>query len=200
MNGNVRRFGFLAALLGTVAMTGAAAARFPFQPESRLWVEGTSTVRGFTCKATKLRGSVDPAPGQTSLSVAELRKTVRGAEVTVAAAGLDCGNATMNDHMRKALKTAEHATIEFQLGTFEVAPTGAGEGTVKLNGQLRLAGQERQITIEAVTVKEENGGLRVKGTEEVVMTDFGIKPPSLMMGTLKVGPKVKVGFDVVLRP
>jgi hypothetical protein len=31
------------------------------------------------------------------------------------------------------------------------------------------------------------------------MKDFGLKPPSLMMGTMKVDELVTVNFDVVLR-
>jgi hypothetical protein len=31
------------------------------------------------------------------------------------------------------------------------------------------------------------------------MTEFGLKPPTLMLGTLKVDERVKVGFDVVLK-
>jgi hypothetical protein len=31
------------------------------------------------------------------------------------------------------------------------------------------------------------------------MTEFGVKPPTLMLGTMKVGDKVKVGFDLYLK-
>jgi hypothetical protein len=30
------------------------------------------------------------------------------------------------------------------------------------------------------------------------MKEYGLKPPTLMMGTMKVHEKVKVGFDFVL--
>jgi hypothetical protein len=31
------------------------------------------------------------------------------------------------------------------------------------------------------------------------MTEFGLKPPTLMLGTMKVDEKLTVGFDVVLK-
>jgi hypothetical protein len=31
------------------------------------------------------------------------------------------------------------------------------------------------------------------------MTDYGLKAPTLMMGTMKVDEKVKVGFDLFLK-
>lgn len=189
-----------ATLLGTFALTGAAAARFPFQPESRVWLEGTSTVRDFTCKATRLEGTVDPAPGQAGLAIGTLQGAVRGGQVTIPVADLDCGNGTMNGHLRNALRAADHGSIEFRMSSFDVTPGAPGEGTLRLAGTLRIAGQEKPVTIDGVAAAEENGALRVRGSKEIVMTEYGVKPPSLMMGTMKVGPRVKVHFDVVLKP
>jgi hypothetical protein len=31
------------------------------------------------------------------------------------------------------------------------------------------------------------------------MTEWGLKPPTLMLGTMKVGDRVKVGFDLLLK-
>ena len=40
---------------------------------------------------------------------------------------------------------------------------------------------------------------QVKGVYDLRMTDFGLKAPSLMMGTMKVQDVVKVNFDLVLK-
>ena len=37
------------------------------------------------------------------------------------------------------------------------------------------------------------------GTHEVRMTEFGLKPPKLMLGTMKVDEKIKVGFEIALK-
>ena len=39
-----------------------------------------------------------------------------------------------------------------------------------------------------------------KGSKQLKMTDFGVRPPTLMMGTMKVHDPVKVSFDVLLKP
>jgi len=44
-----------------------------------------------------------------------------------------------------------------------------------------------------------DGTLIVSGTREVRMTEFGLKPPTLMLGTMKVDEKITVGFEVVLK-
>jgi hypothetical protein len=32
------------------------------------------------------------------------------------------------------------------------------------------------------------------------MTEWGVRPPSLMLGAMKVAPAATIGFDVVLKP
>jgi hypothetical protein len=44
----------------------------------------------------------------------------------------------------------------------------------------------------------ENGTVTLKGTKLLKMTDYGVKPPSLMFGTMKVADAVTVSFDLVL--
>jgi hypothetical protein len=41
--------------------------------------------------------------------------------------------------------------------------------------------------------------MRVTGKVPVKMTDWEVKPPTLMMGTIKVGPVVTVNFDLQLQ-
>jgi polyisoprenoid-binding protein YceI len=199
MRVHLRKAGILVALLGTAAVTTAAInPTLPFLPESRVWVEGTSSVRSYSCEAAEVKGSVDAAAA--SLDVAQLEGAVRSVDVAISVATLDCKNGTMNGHMRKALKATEHGTIAFHLTGYTAAAGAGSEAKVKLNGTLEIAGQERPMVIDAVATPAANGALRVAGSKEFLMSEFGIKPPSLMMGTMKVHDKVKVGFDVVLKP
>ena len=172
----------------------AARAGLPLQPESKLWLEGTSTVRSFTCRAARVDGSVTTQAGSSSLALADVESTVKGAEVSVAVAGLECGNGTMNGHLRKALKSDTSPRITYRITSYDLA----ADGKVKLNGTLNIAGTEKPVSIDA-TASNEAGKLRVKGSKQLKMTDFGVRPPTLMMGTMKVHDPVKVSFDVLLK-
>ena len=68
-----------------------------------------------------------------------------------------------------------------------------------MQGTLTIAGADRPVTING-TVARENGQIRVRGTRRITMTDWGVRPPSLMLATIKVNPVATVGFDVVLKP
>lgn len=185
----------LAALLPVLATTRRAP--IDMQPESRLWIAGTSTVRSFQCQATSFDATIESASGGVA-SVLAGEKAVSSVTVTVPVEKLDCKNSTMNEHMRKALKASQNPTVVFRVDTYELARASEGV-TVTLNGTLTLGGVEKPITVNAQAKPGENGTLLVSGTREVRMTEFGLKPPTLMLGTMKVDERIKVGFDVILK-
>ena len=160
----------------------------PLEPGSSVWVAGTSTARDFTCRSTEFTSVVDLT------SSTGLEALVEGAVVTIPIAKLDCGNGTMNDHMRKALKSKEQPNIEFKLNSYRLDGAAA-----VLNGTVTMAGKSKDVEIVGTAVR--NGALvNVKGKTQLTMSDWGIKPPSLMLGTMKVRDAVTVGFDVTLKP
>lgn len=182
--------------LGLVAAAGPAVDALRLKPESRLWFEGTSTVRRWDCKATDIQAAIDAEAGAPA-AVLDGRKAVRTVILTLPVAALDCENRTMNDHMRAALNAEEHQQIRFTLSGYTLAKAAATTGT--LEGSLMLNGQTRPI-VAPVQFADAAGALRVTGRYPLAMTEWGIRPPRLMMGTLKVGDTVTVNFDLLLQP
>ena len=167
------------------------------EPQSRLWIDGKSTVRKFSCKAPVFTVDVDASQGAVA-AVLGGTKAVRAVTLTVPAAKMECGNGTMNEHMLKALKAKDAPTIEFKLNAYDVAKGGQGvQGT--MTGTLTLGGVQKSISVAATGRGAADGTLRVAGVHELKMTDFGLKPPTLMLGTLKVDERVKVSFDLLLK-
>jgi polyisoprenoid-binding protein YceI len=64
-------------------------------------------------------------------------------------------------------------------------------------GVLKVAGVEREVTL-ALKTERQDAGLVVKGELAMLMTDFGITPPTAMLGMLKTDPKVTITFETVL--
>lgn len=157
------------------------------EPNSKVWVEGTSTVRGWKCNADEFSSALVMNGG------ADLATLVDDAEVTIPIAKLNCGNNTMNDHMRKALKTTQNPNIVFDLTSYKIEGNQA-----TLMGTLQIAGVTKQIEIPG-SVQRESGLVRVKASKQIIMSEWGVKPPSLMLGTMKVRDNVTVGFDVTLQ-
>ena len=168
------------------------------QPQSKIWVEGTSTIKAFQCAVPNFTISVKSAGADAVSAVLAGRKAVRTLELTVPSTKIECGNGTMNDHMRTALKSDENPTIKFTLASYDVAKAGDGvQGTVR--GALALGGAQHPIDVAAAATDAGNGAMRIVGGYEVALSDFDLKRPSLMFGRIKVGDKVQVKFDFVFK-
>ena len=168
------------------------------QPQSKLWINGTSTVRSFECKASSFSAQIDGAAPGAAAAVLAGEKAVNSVTVQVPAAKLDCGNGTMNEHMLKALKAKDNPTIEFRLTSYTTAKAAEGV-TGELTGVLSLGGTEKTVTLQGTATEAGDGQFRVVGSHELSMKEFGLKAPTLMLGTMKVGDRVKVSFDLVLK-
>ncbi len=164
---------------------------------SKLWIEGTSTVRDYKCTSTALQATVD-AGADAVRAVLSGTKAINSVQLVVPAKTLDCGNGTMNGHMLEALKAKEHPEIAFRLVSYDLASGDGGEkGT--LNGVLTIGGTDQTIAFPVQLVDGTAGALRVTGKYELDMKDYAIKPPTLMLGTMKVHEKVTVNFDLLLK-
>ena len=167
------------------------------QPQSRLWIDGTSSIRSFSCKAAEVNAVVEATGPNAIPQLLLADKGVKSVRVTVPAERLDCGNGTMNEHMRKAIKLTEFDSIEFRLTDYDVARSADGvSGT--LNGTLLLGGVTKPVTLKA-DGKPEGGMLHITGSYDLDMTEYGLKPPTLMFGRIKVGRTVKVNYDLLLK-
>jgi len=194
---------FKTALLALAILVPASGAwsvaneQLVLQPQSRLWIDGTSTIRSFSCKADEVNAVVEANDPNAIPTLLSGDKGVKAVRVTVPAERMDCGNGTMNDHMRKALKVTENPAITFNLSDYDVAKNADGiTGTI--NGTLDLGGVKKSISFKA-NGRSEGGMLHIDGAYDLRMTDYGLQPPKLMFGRIKVGETVKVNFDLLLK-
>ena len=175
-----------------ITLAAAPLAQLKLQPDSKIWVAGGSTVRDFRCAAKTVDANLT-APSEETATL-ELARLISGADIAINVDQLDCGNGTMNEHMRKALNSKQHTRIAFKLSSYDVSK----EGAITVKGMLTMNGQEKAIELTG-TVSEEAGIVRTTATRQINMTEWGVKPPSLMLGTMKVKPVVTIGYDIAVK-
>ena len=176
-----------------VAASGAAAGPVTLAKDSRLWLEGTSTLHAFASTATALSldMALERAEGET-LEAAALAGRPARLTLRVPVAGLKSGHGGLDKNLREALKAAEFPDIAFVLDAYTVLP-GTTAIRLELSGTLTVAGRARPVRLEAA-VERRGGRLALSGEQALLMTDFGITPPKLMFGALKTGDKVSVKY------
>ncbi len=161
--------------------------RFTLQPESRLWIEGTSSLHDWTCAVGQFGGAIETA---------EAAAQVAAVQVTVAVQQIDCDNGTMNKKLLDALKSKEHPFIKFELTQAEVTRPGS-PFALNATGRLQLAGASKAITMKVEGKDLGLGRVRYTGKAALKMSDFGIDPPTALLGTLKTGDAVTVHYEVI---
>ncbi len=190
---------FLSILFFMSAGVVRAQTRFEIQPkESRFWIEGTSSVSSFTCEADDVAGGGRLAGNIVSVSTGHSARAQ--AHMTIPVQQLDCGKARMNSDLRDALRAGDFPYIQFELQSAEVvaAPASStGWYGLRALGRLEIAGEERLVTIPAEGIRLADGLYRVRGSMPLRMTDFGVDPPTALLGMVKVRDEIEVHFDVV---
>lgn len=195
-------------LLATVAaitllapLARAAAPQLVVQPGGKLWLEGTSTIHEYKADASKLTITmkddatkwVADKTGPDAVESLILANGVSGMDVVVGVTGLKSGKDGLDKNMYKSLKAEKNPEIKFHLGGYTATAIDNGS-KIQANGKLSIAGVERDVPI-TVTALKDGQNVRFKGTVALLMTQYGITPPKMMMGALKVADAVNVSFD-----
>jgi polyisoprenoid-binding protein YceI len=166
---------------------------------SRVSIAGTSNIHAYTASTTAVRVTrlqiAKDVAGSNLWDAIVKPGAIEAFEVSVAAATLSSPKEGLDKNMHKALKVTEHPEIVFNLRRVE--PRAGAQGGLLGVGVLRIAGVEREVSLELTTERKDHG-LTVRGSLPLQMTDYGIKPPVAMLGMLKTDPKVIVSFETVL--
>jgi hypothetical protein len=192
-------FGFFLALLPErpIDAQDPGIVRLALEPRSRLWLEGTSNLHDWKCDASEVTAEITVV-GTTEAGPNSVPREIGQVVLRVPVKGIQCQNDRMNQNLWKALRVHEHPAIEFRMTDARLTADSAGADRVAfaVSGELSVAGTTKAIEFEVVGV-DAGTGLRVTGATELLMTDYGIKPPTAMLGVLRTGNRIVVGFDLL---
>lgn len=154
-------------------------------------VSGTSTIRGWTCS---VRGAMAVTPGTGSAQPAApgFGNGVQAATVPVPVREFKCPNEEMTQHLLEAMKADKFAEIVYRLEQYEVKG-----GQTQATGTLTITGVTQPISLP-VAVKASDKEVQIEGNTRLDMTKFGVDPPVVMLGLLKVGPQIRIEFKGLL--
>ena len=181
----------LIAFAATLPFTGLAQVKYHAQGLS-VTIAGTSTLHDWEMKANN--GKCDavfvlgPNDKITALS---------GLSFSMQATSLKSDSKMMDNNAYKALKTDAHSNIAFVLSSATVTQLDGNTYQLKCFGKLTIAGTTRETDLIA-TGKWNPGdkSFVVTGTKKIKMTDYNVKPPTVMMGTIKTGNDLSIAFNL----
>ena len=101
----------------------------------------------------------------------------------------------MDNKTYEALKANTNPQILFTLNTpLKLTPVRDCETAIPVKGTLSLAGVSRPVTMLVKTFEITRGKLEFEGYQYLKMTDFGVRPPTALFGTMRASPDITIHF------
>lgn len=165
-----------------------AEVKMSFAPESKLKLNGNSSLRKYSAATSvlEMRGAAKPVAN------AALKFTPTEVSMRLEVKDLKSGDGTLDKHMYEALKSEKFPAIEMKLDKFEFEDRKSATAS----GVLTVAGETRPIELQ-LNISTDGDIIIIRGTKNLLMTDFGIEPPKMMMGALQTRNEIEIIFDVV---
>lgn len=196
----------IALIIGLSALAFAqtkGAVQYNIASGSKIWFDATSTLHGFSAKSASVTGTIVANTSLDTTSAAAASDSILDATATIPVRTLDSGEKGLDNNMYKAMKADKYPNINFRLTNARAVPATdpVKDGVpFEATGYLTIAGKEKHVKIATVLKPAPGGKLQLIGSKAIVMTNFGIKPPTMMFGMIKVGDRVTVHFDLLLTP
>jgi polyisoprenoid-binding protein YceI len=173
-----------------------AAARIParntylLSGDYTVTINGASNLRDWKENVSKVSGAmeadIDP---DGAIVLTSIRITME-----VLSIKSDMGR-VMDNKTYKALKADAHPEILFTLNApLTLSPVKDCANPIPVEGHLSLAGVSRPVIMQVRTCSISQGKLEFEGYENLKMTDFGVKPPSALFGTMRASPDITIHF------
>ena len=188
----------LAALFSSaVGAQSSSAVRLQLAPNTQLSFEGTSTLHGFTCTTSTMQAYIDVDPSYKTESLATVARPIVAVQIVIPVKSLACGG-ELENNMRNTLNAQKYPYIIYKLSNYDVIAGTASTSafTASTQGTLTIAGAEHPVALTVKASRAADGVVSATGAQTIKISDFGIKPPTFFLGTLRVGNELKVKFTV----
>ena len=157
---------------------------------SKIEVEGTSTLHNWTMTSDKSKCNASfNFNGNNIVSLTFL-------EFTVPVESLKSENTRLDKNAYKALRASSYPEISFIISKSKISKS-ADDFSITLNGKLTISGVTKDVIVMALAKFNSNDKtISTTGSFKIKMSDYKVKPPSIMFGTINVGDEVVVKFNI----
>lgn len=176
-------------MLAGVQVSSAQKAVALIPEQSAITIKGTSNLHDW-------EESVGKFNVQLNLKFRE--KEIEGIEkvqVVCKSGSIVSESSIMTNKTHDALNVEKYPDIQFRLVLVDNLLSENGHFSGTLVGDVTLAGVTKRISLAFAGLHAGNK-ITIKGSKDLNLNDFKIKPPTAMLGTLKTGEEVTISFQL----
>ncbi len=171
----------------TITITYAQTSFTLIPDSSKVTVYGTSSMHDWETSSTKTNGEAMIEMADDSLL------SISGLKIQFPTDSFDSGKRVMDKKTRGALKDKKHPEIYFELTEINEIY----DDSLMATGTFFAAGTEVERRVTVYYTIHEDGSMRFWGRSPFKMTDFGVDPPTALLGSLKTGDEIEIGYNVL---
>ena len=164
--------------------------------DSEIIIFGTSNVTDYTCELYDL--SNNQFISITSQRVGN-KVFLNNAVIQLSAKGFKCDNSLMNTDFYKAIKADSFPYITIQFNEFtlnQLISEAPLQNDVPSSISITLAGVTKTYSHTLASLEVQQDRIILSGTMDLLMSEFGITPPTAMFGMVKAGNEIKIAFQI----
>ena len=157
---------------------------------SEVTIRGTSTLHEWEMSGATVNGTIDTDPAVWKTPGEKPARVT----VSIPVSSIRSDHSKMDSLMQNALKSKANPDIRYEMATAEMTRTAGDSFVVRTTGKFTIAGATRPVTMDVTATRVSDTRYVLTGEAPITMSDYGVKPPTAMLGTIRTGPDVKVSF------
>jgi polyisoprenoid-binding protein YceI len=151
-----------------------------------LVIAGTTNVHDYETKVTSMTGEL----------VMNNPSQVKSFTLNIPVKSIKSKEKLMDTKTYEAFNADKHPTITFRLAEVQSVQTNGSDINLTALGNVTINGTTKRVILKATGKLLTTGTYQFKGSVSMKMTDYGMKPPTAMMGMMKVGDGVTLKYNV----
>lgn len=154
---------------------------------SEMTISGTSNVHDWTSSVNSLKATGDIRFENSRIN------NITNFIVTIPVQSIKSTKGKIMDNKTyDALEAKQHPNITFQL------TSATYTNSINAKGYLTIAGTKKSINLTVKPTVASNGTITFVGSQKINMKDYGITPPTALLGAMTTGEYVTIAFKISL--
>jgi polyisoprenoid-binding protein YceI len=182
-----------ATILVVLSACTMSIAQTPFQAQSvTIKLNGTSNLHDWVMNSAKgTSQAVFVVDGSDKVS------SITKLNFVMPVKSLKSEHTGMDNNTYKALKEGDYKDISFVGTNAHITSIGNNSYQIKCTGKLTIAGTTKETELVATgKYNPADKSLTVTGVQKFNMTEFGVKPPTALLGSIKTGDAVSITYTL----
>lgn len=185
----------LIAMLFVAGTTIAQDITLTASESSSMIIDGDSNVHNWEAEATQVNGTLVLQNVESITAESLTPESFKSLSLVIPVDGIDAESGGLKRNIHKHMEKDDYPNVTFELNNVTNISNQNGSLLITGNGVITAVGNEYTAEMQ-VTANVQNGGIQFTGEKQLLMTDFGIDPPTAVFGTIRSKDEVIIKFDV----